>query len=212
MSQVFEDDWQFCTGKKMRGCSQFAENREVGKIPARIIPDGPDNNQGKIELMVHAMINGAMKKILIVTPYFLPESNILTALEMAAMKGVNIEIILPGLCDHTFMDWAMEPNYLKLIEKGVKIYHTPRPFDHSKFFVVDDEWVFIGSANWDVRSFRLHFESNMEVISKELAKQLTDIAEKKKEIAALIQEEHCRNLHFFKRLRNNAFRLLTPYY
>ncbi|MCL2144803.1 MAG: phospholipase D-like domain-containing protein [Endomicrobia bacterium] len=212
MSQVFEDDWEFTTGKPMHGYSKDLPASAKGDIPARIIPDGPDNKQGKIELIVQAAINTAAEKISIVTPYFLPESNLLTSLEMAAMRGVDVEIVIPSKTDSIIMDWAMEPNFTKLIERGVKIYKTPRPFDHSKYFVVDNMWVFIGSANWDVRSFRLHFECNMELFSKEVAEELAKITEQKKKNAELAAIEQSKSLPFLKRIRNNACRLLTPYY
>jgi cardiolipin synthase len=212
ISQVFEDDWEFTTGKQMHGCSKDLPDSAKGVIAARIIPDGPDNKQGKIELIVQAAVNTASKRITIVTPYFLPESNILTSLEMAAMRGIEVEIIIPSRTDNIIVDWAMEPNFAKLMERGVKIYKTPPPFDHSKYFVVDDKWVFIGSANWDVRSFRLHFECNMELLSKEVADELIRISDEKKKKAALATIEQSKKLHFLKRIRNNACRLLTPYY
>ncbi|MDR1401255.1 MAG: phospholipase D-like domain-containing protein [Endomicrobium sp.] len=218
ISEVFEDDWEFATGKKFQSTSKSKKLRNIRNIefnfnpaPARLIPDGPDNKSGIIELIVHGAINAAMKKILIATPYFLPENNILTALEMAAMKGVNVEVVIPDKTDYAFINWAVEPNFLRLIESGVKIYRTPPPFDHSKIFLVDNEWVFIGSANWDVRSFKLHFESNMEVFSKDLAKELSDIIKTKKEKAKLTTAQECIDLPLLKRIRNNAYRLLTPY-
>jgi cardiolipin synthase len=211
MYEIFENDWEFTKGKNFQSLYRDLPNVEYGKIPARIISDGPDNKNAIIELIVHGAINTAAKKILIVTPYFLPENNILTALEMAAMRDVNVEIIIPEKSDYGFINYAMEPNFLRLINHGIKIYRSCRPFDHSKIFVVDDEWVFVGSANWDVRSFRLHFESNIEIFSKKLAKELTDIAEIKKENAKLVTAYECKNLHFLKRIRNNAYRLLTPY-
>ncbi|MDR1511684.1 MAG: phospholipase D-like domain-containing protein [Endomicrobium sp.] len=213
--KTFRDDWEFVTGKKFRSISEpkklYDRNTEFVPMPARLIPDGPDNKNGIIELIVHGAINAATKKILIITPYFLPENNILTAIEMAAMKGVNVEIIIPNKTDYTFMNWAVESNFLRLIESGVKIYRTPPPFDHSKIFLIDNEWVFIGSANWDVRSFKLNFESNIEIFSKNLAKELSDIIETKKEKAKLTTAQECINLPLLKRIRNNAYRLLTPY-
>ena len=211
LSQAFEDDWEFTTGKQMRACSGDLPIVEAGNIEARVITDGPDMTDGKIELLAHGAINSATKKISVVTPYFLPENNILTALEMAAMKGVDVEIIIPEISNHRIMRWAEEPNFRRLVEKGIKIYRTPRPFDHTKVFIVDNEWIFIGSANWDVRSFKLHFESNMELFSKELAQQLNGIIAEKKKKAKTVTLEDC-NIFVLKRLRNNAFRLLTPYY
>jgi len=212
LAQIFEDDWRFVTGKHMRSCSERTVYGYKGAIAARVIPDGPDNNSGRIELTLQCMINEAEKKILIVTPYFLPESGILTAVEMAAMKGVKVEIIIPEKTDHILMNWAMEPNFARLLGKGVKIYRTPRPFDHSKICVIDDEWIFIGSANWDVRSFKLNFEAGMEIISPELAGKLTAVVEEKKKNAKQTKIEDSVNLPILKRLRNNAARLLTPYY
>jgi cardiolipin synthase len=211
MAEVFEDDWEFATGKKFQSLSKGLSDTEAGIIPARIIPDGPDNKRGIIELIVHGAINSAAKKILIVTPYFLPENNILTALEMAAMRGIDVDIIIPDKSDYRFIDWAVEPNFLRLVKSGVKIYRTPAPLDHSKIFIVDNEWVFVGSANWDVRSFKLNFESNIEIFSKKLAKELTAIAESKKRKSKFTTVHECNTLSFLKRIRNNSSRLLTPY-
>ncbi|MCA6071469.1 MAG: cardiolipin synthase [Endomicrobium sp.] len=209
--EVFECDWEFATGHKFESLYKNISTAQSGKLAARIIPDGPDNKDGIIELLVHGAINAAIKKILIVTPYFLPENNILTAVEMAAMKGVDIEIIIPEKSDYNFINRAVESNFLRLINCGVKIYKTPPPFDHSKILVVDDEWVFVGSANWDVRSFKLNFESNIEIFSKSLAKKLTAVAETKRKKARFITTAECKNLTFLQRIRNNACRLLTPY-
>jgi len=213
ISEVFEDDWEFATGKKFQSISKFKNfhNTEGGTIPARVIPDGPDTKNNIIELITHEAINAAVRKILIVTPYFLPEDNILTALEMAALKGVDVEIVIPDKTDHVLISWATKPNLPRLIENGVKIYRTPPPFDHSKIFLVDNEWIFIGSANWDVRSFRLNFESNMEIFSRSLAKELTAIIKSKKKKAKLTTIQECINISLLKRLRNRACRLLTSY-
>lgn len=212
IAQVFEDDWYFAANEEMFSHSKILKGTKKGDMLARVIPDGPDKDSGKIELLIHGRINSAQKKIIIVTPYFLPENNILTALELAAMRGVDIEIILPIKSDHIIMNWAEEPNFKRLIEKGIKIYKTPRPFDHSKIFVIDNEWSFIGSANWDVRSFKLHFESNMEVLSKSFAKELTQIANQKRKKSKIVTLESIKKINILKRIRNNAFRLITPYY
>lgn len=212
MSRVFEEDWIF-TGKKHFIPSSFrAKNRLDGHIPARIIPDGPDSDFGKIELMVLGALACAQKSIKIVTPYFLPENNILTALEIASMRGVDIQIILPSKSNIFGMDKAMRANFARLLKKGVKIYRTRPPFDHSKILLVDDAWLFFGSANWDVRSFKLNFECNLECVDKELAAQVNKVIEHKKAISH--KEDLEANLHpsFWRKITDNAFKLLTPYY
>ncbi|MDR1941018.1 MAG: phospholipase D-like domain-containing protein [Endomicrobium sp.] len=212
LSRVFGSDWAFASGEKFAAAAQSPLRASSGSAAARVIADGPDSRNGKIELLNQAMIGAAKKSALIVTPYFLPENNILTALEIAALKGVRVEIILPKKSDHRIMNYAMEPNFERLASKGVKIYFTPPPFDHSKIFVIDGELSCIGSSNWDVRSFRLNFEANMEIVSSDFGALLTQIAESKKKTAELFKLSCSRNLPFFKRLRNNACRLLTPYY
>ncbi|MDR0977728.1 MAG: cardiolipin synthase [Endomicrobium sp.] len=211
MAEIFEDDWEFATGKKFQSFAKNTQHLNEGIIPARIIPDGPDKKRPLTELTVTGAINTATKKILIVTPYFLPGSNILTAIEMAAMKDIDVEIIIPEKSDHKILNYAAEPNFLQLIESGVKIYRTRPPFDHSKIFIVDNEWIFVGSSNWDERSFKLNFESNMEIFSRKLAKELIDIVNEKKKNAELITAYECKHLPFLKRIRNNIYRLLTPY-
>lgn len=212
MSRVFEEDWLFCGKKHFIPASFRAKGRLPGHMPARIIPDGPDSDFGKIELMVLGALACAQKSVKIVTPYFLPENNILTALEIAAMRGVEVEIILPSKSNIFGMDNAMRANFARLLKKGVKIYRTKPPFDHSKILLVDDAWLFFGSANWDVRSFKLNFECNLECVDKTLAAQVGKIIEHKKSISHA--EKLDDNLHpsFWRKITDNAFKLLTPYY
>jgi cardiolipin synthase len=210
--QVFESDWEFATRKPFEACHYISSGQNEQNIPARVIANGPDNKNNVMDLIIHGAVNFAIKRIVIVTPYFLPENHILTSLEMAAMKGVSVEIIIPEVNDHPIMRWAEQYNFRRLTQRGVKIYRTHPPFDHSKIFIIDDEWAFIGSANWDVRSFRLHFEANIELFDKNLVKQLFQIAQKKKEKAQIVTIEYCKKAGFFKRLRTNACHLLTPYY
>jgi cardiolipin synthase len=209
IAEIFEQDWEFVTQEKFNSIARSIKHTNSKGLAARVIPSGPDRKNNTIELIVLGAINAAIKTILIITPYFLPENNILTAIKIAAMRGVEVEIILPKM--NNFISKASEANFLNLIKRGVKIYRTNPPFDHSKIFVVDSEWVFIGSANWDVRSFRLNFESNMEIFSRSLAEKLIAIAKEKKENATLIIAEYCKNISTLKKIRNNMYRLLTPY-
>lgn len=209
LTRIFMEDWIFAGGKPFKP-AVFRENLSLsGGSIARAIPDGPDGDYGKVELMVLGAINCAAENINIVTPYFLPEENILTALELAAMRGINTQIILPQKSNIFGMDWAMRANFNRLIKKGVKIYLQNPPFDHSKIMTVDGIWSFIGSSNWDERSLKLNFEANMEIIDKKLAGQLDKIIESKK---ASSEQILMQNYSVPERLLNNAFKLLTPYY
>lgn len=212
MSRVFEEDWIFSGKKHFIPASFHASGPLPGQMPARIIPDGPDSDYGKIELMVLGALSCAQKSVHIVTPYFLPESNILTALEVAAMRGVDVEIILPSKSNIFGMDCAMRANFARLLEKGVKIYRTRPPFDHSKIMLVDGAWLFVGSANWDVRSFKLNFECNLECVDKNLAAEVEKIIAHKKSISHSEKWDKNARPPLWRTLTDNAFKLLTPYY
>ncbi len=212
MSRVFEEDWIFSGKKHFIPASFRAKGHTGGKIPARIIPDGPDSDFGKIEMMALGALSCAQKSVKIVTPYFLPEGNILTALELAAMRGADVEIILPSKSNIFGMDYAMRANFARLLKKGVKIYRSKPPFDHSKILLVDGAWLFFGSANWDVRSFKLNFECNLECVDKDLAVQVGKIIDRKKTGSHSEKLEDYLHPPFWRHIMDNAFRLLTPYY
>lgn len=211
MARLFEEDWIFATKKPFRAyASQTTWHTLPGLTPARIIPDGPDADYGKVERLCLGALACAQKNVQIVTPYFLPENEMLSALETAAMRGLQVEIILPQKSNILGMDYAMQANFNRLLAHGVQIYLTKPPFDHSKLFLVDKAWLFAGSANWDVRSFKLNFESNIECFDADLAAQVHQIIEHKKQGAIHLQMPFHTPL--WKALRNNTFRLLTPYY
>ncbi len=209
ISLLFLQDWAFASKKHFTPLAFTQKPQPAGQTACRIIPDGPDYDFRKIELINLAALNCARQSVTIVTPYFLPQNTILTALEMASMRGVNVELILPRKSNIFGMDWAMAANFNRLIKKGVKIYLTNPPFDHSKFMLADDVWLFAGSSNWDERSFRLNFESNIEIASKELSLKMRLLAEQKKASSVLLK---AKTLPMVQRLRNNALRLFTPYY
>lgn len=209
---VFEEDWQFATHKKFTAYSPKTTTPLSSFGAARIVPDGPDSNYGKIALMFTGALACAQKSVQIVTPYFLPEEDILRALEVAAMRGIEIEILLPQKSNILGMDHAMRANFARLLKRNIKIYRTQPPFDHSKILLVDREWAFIGSANWDVRSLKLNFECNMECIDKEFASQLDAVFTRKKQKAYLEKAATLARQPWHQKLLDNTFKLLTPYY
>ncbi|WP_458401998.1 phospholipase D-like domain-containing protein [Candidatus Avelusimicrobium sp.] len=214
MARLFKEDWTFCTRKPFSSVAarESKKHENIGTTAARILPDGPDADYGKIEQMCLGALECAQKSAAIVTPYFLPENNILSALETAAKRGVKIEIILPKKSNIWGMDWAMQANFKRLLKADIHLYLASEPFDHSKIFLVDDVWLFAGSANWDVRSFKLNFESNIECFDPDLAQQVRQIIERKIKKSVFVQKTDFDRLSLAKTLRNNLLRLLTPYY
>ncbi|MDR0953724.1 MAG: phospholipase D-like domain-containing protein [Elusimicrobiota bacterium] len=209
MARLFLEDWAFASKKTFTPVAFEKVSNNVGGTPARIVPQGPDGDANKIEALIAGALSTAQKTISIVTPYFLPENNILDALEVAAMRGVEVEIILPSKSNIFGMDYAMAANFNNLLQRGIKIYQTKPPFDHSKIMIVDGVWILAGSANWDVRSFKLNFESAMEFFDPVLGREIQKLIETKKHHSRAVK---LHNTPLLRRLVNNAFRLLTPYY
>jgi len=130
-----------------------------------------------------------------------------TALGLAAMRGVTVEIVLPEHSNHTMLDWARRVPLRELLHAGCHVSLRPPPFDHSKLMTIDDTWSLIGSANWDTRSFRLNFELNVEIQDEGFAAKLAEITSGGRDL--LLAEINRDRL--LLRLRNNAARLLQPY-
>src|SRR6185437_14085689 len=176
---TFAEDWNFTTGELLQGDAWWPE------------------------------IAPGRQRIRIVTPYFLPDQRLSSAIELAALRGVAIEIVLPERTDHPLLDWAMRAHLDYFALPGVDIYRTPVPFDHSKLATVDGLWCALGSANWDVRSLRLNFEFMLECYDAETASEVDRLIDAKIARARRLSPLDERALPL--RLRNAAARLLLPY-
>jgi len=206
LTDAFADDWVFTTGEQLDD-DWFPTLVPVGTVSARVVLSGPDEDMEQIEFVTLHAISCARESIRVVTPYFLPGEPLTMALGLAAMRGIKVDILLPENSNHAILDWARRVPLRPLIEAGCRIWLMPAPFDHSKLMTIDDSWSFIGSANWDTRSFRLNFELNVELHDRAFAKQ----------IVAATTPERCLTLAeidgdpLLIRLRNSAARLLQPY-
>jgi len=211
LQEVFTDDWLFTTGESLRGEAWFPKPEPAGQVLARGVPDGPDEDFQKLRWTLLGALTIARYSVRIVTPYFLPDPPLVAALNLAAMRGVQVEIILPAKSNLPFVDWASQAMWWQVLEHGCRLWLTPAPFDHSKLMIVDDCWVLLGSANWDPRSLRLNFEYNLECYDLELARRLQEVVAAKRQAAhrVTLQEVDARPLP--ARLRDGLARLLTPY-
>jgi len=209
IAEAFAADWFFTCGEVLSGDAWFPHLRPVGKAECRVITSGPDADIEKMDMMFLQAIGSAQRTIKVATPYFLPEERVITALSLAAMRGVAVDIVIPVESDHVLMDWATRAHVSPLLAGGGRLWRAPKPFDHSKMLAVDGEWALIGSANWDVRSMRLNFEINMEVYDKAFAAALEAQIEKRMDRELTLKR--LRNRPFLIRLRDRAARLLLPY-
>ncbi len=143
------------------------------------------------------------------TPYFLPDDRIITALALASFRGVLVDLVLPANSNHPTLDWAAHAHTGPLLAAGCRVWTHEPPFDHSKLMTVDDTWCLIGSSNWDVRSFRLNFELDLEVYHSGLVCQIIELitAQQGRQISA----ETLNQRSLPVRLRDSAARLMLPY-
>ena len=211
LQQAFVDDWHFTTGEALRGERWFPPLSACGPVLARGVVDGPDEDFEKLRWTLLAALAIARHSVQIVTPYFLPDQAIVSALNLAAMRGVRVDIVLPEKSNLCYVHWASRAMWWQVLEHGCHIWLSKPPFDHSKLLLVDSCWVLLGSANWDARSFRLNFEFNMECYDVELASRLEKLFQQKRQGAheVTLEEMDARSLPL--RLRDGVARLLTPY-
>jgi cardiolipin synthase len=209
LCEAFAGQWYFTTGETLAGPAWFPGPEAAGDSLARVITSGPDQDLEKIELLVLEAIACARSSIQIMTPYFLPDDRIITALALAAMRNVEVDIVLPAHSNHPTVDWAMRAHIGPLLTAGCRVWTHAPPFDHSKLMAVDQVWCFVGSTNWDMRSFRLNFEVNVEVYQSDLVAQVSAkiAANQTTRLTAADLEQHSLPI----RLRNNAAHLMLPY-
>jgi cardiolipin synthase len=145
------------------------------------------------------------------TPYFLPDPALISALSAAAMRGVQVDILLPGHSDLPHVQWAMFGQLWQVLERGCRVWVSEGPFDHSKLLVVDGAWTLLGSANWDARSLRLNFEIDVECYCPELAAQIEALFEERRSAARLLTLDQVNARALPVKLRDGAARLFAPY-
>jgi cardiolipin synthase len=211
MVDVFAHDWQFTTGETIDGSDWFPEIEPSGTAIARGLTGGPDLAADKLRSVLVAAVSEARHTVRIVTPYFLPDEVLVTTLRIAALRGVEIDIVVPGRSNLPFIDWAASAWLDDLIGAGCRIWRSLPPFDHSKLLVVDGAWSFVGSVNWDPRSLRLNFEFNIECYDTEFAQALLRLSNDILEAAESVTVEALNARPLPVKLRDGVARLFSPY-
>lgn len=211
LQEAFANDWAFCTQEVLAGDAWFPELQDCGRAVARAITDGPDADFEKARWTLLGALACAQSSVQILTPYFLPDPALITGLNLAALRGVQVDIILPEQNNLPFVHWASRAMWWQVLERGCRIWLTPPPFDHSKLMIVDNHWVFLGSANWDPRSLRLNFELNVECYGREFADRMEAILKHKLRAARQVTLQEVDRRPWLSRLRDNIARLFTPY-
>ncbi len=211
LQEAIADDWVFATGETLSGDAWFPDPVEAGDVVARAITSGPDEDFETIRFTLLGALSVARRRVRIVTPYFLPDASLVTALNVAAMQGVEIEIVLPERSNLPFVQWAIRATIWQVLERGCRVVLSPLPFDHSKLMVVDGEWTLVGSANWDPRSLRLNFEFDVEIHGRATAEAADRLIDERTARSRPLTLEEVDSRPIPVRLRDGVARLFSPF-
>jgi cardiolipin synthase len=211
MQMLFVLDWNLSSDNKIGDVTPyFPAASHPGKVGMQIVSSGPNNDKEQIKKAYIKMIHAAKQSVWIQTPYFVPDESLMTALKMAALSGVDVRLMLPGKPDHPLVYWASTSYLGELLSVGVKCYLYGKGFLHAKTIVVDGRVASVGTANIDLRSFKLNFEVNAVLYDTATAAKLQHIFEEDQGHSRLLTEEEYRKRPLFKRFLESCARLLSP--
>jgi cardiolipin synthase len=211
LEDVFAEDWYFCTAQEPAGSHADHSAEPAGTAMCRAISDGPNQEFETLAWILVGALSAARRRVQIMTPYFLPSRELLSALHAAALRGVAVDVILPARNNLPFVAWAAQAMLEEVMRYGVRVYYQPPPFNHSKLFIVDEIYVVLGSANLDPRSLRLNFEFNLEVYDTSLAEKLGEHFDDTLARSRRITGEELAARPFAIKLRDAVAKLLSPY-
>ncbi|MEQ1770127.1 MAG: cardiolipin synthase [Devosia sp.] len=155
----FREDWQWATGEEIKGIN--ASTEVAGDQTVLIMPTGPADKLESCAIAFDDVIGQSKERLWIVSPYFVPDTSMETALYAAALRGVDVRILIPEVPDHLIVWLASIAHAYRMIEHGISIYRYPSGFLHEKVILVDDRIGGVGTVNFDNRSFRINFEVTM---------------------------------------------------
>lgn len=206
----FLEDWLWATGNELELDWDPVADPGGGDLQVLTVPTGPADPFETCGLYFHHLINRAEERIWIASPYFVPDEQTVSALKLAALRGVEVRILIPEETDSRLVDlssWAYAP---PLLRAGVELYRHERGFTHQKVVLVDDDLATVGSANFDNRSFRLNFELTIEIRDVAFATQVAGMLKSDFADSRLVAEGELEGRSFLHRFKVRASNLLAP--
>src|SRR6185437_473642 len=207
LAECFAADWQFAAGDTL--AVPPPAQATAGECVCRVITEGPDEDSDKLLFVILGAVAVAHHQVLIMTPYFIPPPELTAALQTAALRGVEVCLVLPARSNLRYVDWATRRWLPPLLERGIQISLQPPPFSHTKLLVIDGSYAQVGSANIDPRSLRLNFEIAVEVYDQAVCAQLANYVLSARDHATRLAGTAPHPL--VRRLRDSLFWLLSPY-
>lgn len=206
---AFVEDWNWATGELL--FRELAWPTEVrGESPVLILPSGPADRLETASLMYQQAIHSAQRRIWIASPYFVPDGAVLGALNLAALRGVDVRLLIPERSDSRLVDAAAEDFLEPLVTSGIRVYRYRGGFLHSKHFVIDDRVAAVGTANLDNRSFRLNFEITAIVADGRFVEEVAAMFENDLRSSRRVTPEDLAARSFWRRAFSRGAHLWAP--
>lgn len=190
--------------------SYFPLIKKKGKSNMQIVSSGPDTETQQIKKGYIKMISMAKESVFIQTPYFVPDDSVLETIEIAVMSGIDVKIMIPNKPDHPFIYRATTYYAAELIAAGAEVYIYDNGFLHAKTIVIDGEICSIGTANFDIRSFKLNFEVNAFIYDPAIARQQKEIFYKDIEQSYLLTQDLLDGQSRWLKFKQTFSRLFSP--
>jgi cardiolipin synthase len=211
---IASEDWRFATGELLTGDAWRIAAPEsppgTGTL-VRVVGSGPDKNVETNHRMMMGAFSIAEQHILIMSPYLLPDRELISALVTAARRGVSVDIVVPGVNNLKLVDRAMRAQFDQLLKDGCRIWRAGGAFNHSKLMTIDGTWSYVGSSNIDPRSLRLNFEIDLEILDRDVARQVEERIGKVIEESRQVNLTRLKNRPFLVRLIDRIIWLGSPY-
>ncbi len=169
---LFDSDWAFCGGTEDAPTRKEATVSAGGAATLQLLPSGPDMRDDTFYDAISTAIACARERVTIVTPYYVPDAALQYALILAARRGVRTQLVLPAKSNHALADFARRAFVRELREAGVTIRAYGRGMVHAKAMIVDDDFAYLGSPNFDMRSLFLNYESALCVYDRDAVAQV----------------------------------------
>jgi cardiolipin synthase len=206
---AFAEDWHWATQSVPNVRWEPQPSSEADKL-LFVFPSGPADEYETCGLLFTHAINCATRRIWIASPYFVPDESIIAALKLAAMRGVDVRVLIPGLADKWFIKLAAMSYVAPVTRAGVKMYEYGRGFMHQKVVLIDNDTSIIGTANFDNRSFRLNFEISIIVLDKKFALQAEEMLNNDFANSKLMTAQVIADYPLTRRVGSRIARLFAP--
>ena len=213
LQMQFLYDWYFASKEpldQLLGSECFPQIEPAGDALVQVVPGGPEVGGRGLADAFFAAIVAADKSVSIMTPYFVPDEPIVHALRYAAIRGVDVRLVVPKRNNHWYTGFAARSLYTPLLRAGARVFERRPPFMHAKVLVVDDVYAMLGSANLDFRSLHLNFETNVEVVEPEFVTRVRRQIQNEITVSDEVTWERHAARSLPRRLAENFCFLLQP--